>query len=145
MGAFEATLIQLAEQGKAAAVQPPKISMRDFEKVGRAFASELTSTWQLLCVSSSWPAAIRTLLQRGRLCGITGCCLPSHCRLASTLGSLVSRLGLCSACLLVWSSPDLLLLSDLRCAQVLIRARPTVSTKDLVTHTNFTKEFGEEG
>ena len=29
--------------------------------------------------------------------------------------------------------------------QVLIRARPTVSTKDLVTHTNFTKEFGEEG
>ena len=32
-GAFEATLIKLAEDGKAAAVQPPKISMRDFEKV----------------------------------------------------------------------------------------------------------------
>ena len=36
-GAFEATLIQLAEQGKAAQVQTPKISMRDFEKV-RALA-----------------------------------------------------------------------------------------------------------
>ena len=29
--------------------------------------------------------------------------------------------------------------------KVLIRARPTVSTKDLVTHEQFTKEFGEEG
>ncbi|KAK9799427.1 hypothetical protein WJX73_009295 [Symbiochloris irregularis] len=59
-GAFEATLITLAERGLAAGVQPPKICMRDFEKV-------------------------------------------------------------------------------------LLRARPTVSATDLVTHTNFTKEFGEEG
>jgi len=29
--------------------------------------------------------------------------------------------------------------------KVLTRARPTVSTKDLDTHINFTKEFGEEG
>ena len=36
-------------------------------------------------------------------------------------------------------------LTELRGWQVLMRARPTVSTKDLVTHTNFTKEFGEEG
>ena len=59
-GAFEATLITLAERGLAAQVQPPRICMRDFEKV-------------------------------------------------------------------------------------LLRARPTVSAKDLVTHTNFTSEFGEEG
>lgn len=32
-GAFEATLITLAERGLAAGVQPPKICMRDFEKV----------------------------------------------------------------------------------------------------------------
>lgn len=59
-GAFEATLITLAERGLAAQVNPPKICMRDFEKV-------------------------------------------------------------------------------------LLRARPTVSAKDLVTHTQFTSEFGEEG
>lgn len=29
--------------------------------------------------------------------------------------------------------------------KVLLRARPTVSTKDLATFTDFTKEFGEEG
>ena len=29
--------------------------------------------------------------------------------------------------------------------KVLTRARPTVSTKDLESHINFTKEFGEEG
>ncbi len=29
--------------------------------------------------------------------------------------------------------------------KVLTRARPTVSTKDLDSHINFTKEFGEEG
>ena len=59
-GAFEATLAQLAEKGVAAQVQPPKISVRDFEKV-------------------------------------------------------------------------------------LLRARPTVSHKDLQIHEDFTKEFGEEG
>lgn len=32
-GAFEATLVKLAEQGNAAAVTPPVISMRDFQKV----------------------------------------------------------------------------------------------------------------
>ena len=58
--AFPATLASLAESGKAADVQTPFISMRDFEKV-------------------------------------------------------------------------------------LTRARPTVSTKDLETHIQFTKEFGEEG
>ena len=58
--AFAATLASLADSGKAAQVQTPLISMRDFEKV-------------------------------------------------------------------------------------LVRARPTVSTKDLDTHINFTKEFGEEG
>lgn len=29
--------------------------------------------------------------------------------------------------------------------KVLVRARPTVSTKDLETHIQFTTEFGEEG
>ena len=58
--AFTATLASLAESGKAALVETPLISMRDFEKV-------------------------------------------------------------------------------------LTRARPTVSVKDLETHINFTKEFGEEG
>ena len=29
--------------------------------------------------------------------------------------------------------------------RVLLRARPTVSTADLETHTRFTKEFGEKG
>lgn len=29
--------------------------------------------------------------------------------------------------------------------KVLVRARPTVSPKDLETHISFTKEFGEEG
>ena len=29
--------------------------------------------------------------------------------------------------------------------KVLVRARPTVSTKDLDTHIKFTSEFGEEG
>lgn len=29
--------------------------------------------------------------------------------------------------------------------KVLLRARPTVSVKDLATFTDFTKEFGEEG
>ena len=41
------------------------------------------------------------------------------------------------------AAPDALTLCML--PKVLLRARPTVSAKDLVTHTNFTKEFGEEG
>ena len=87
-GAFEATLIKLAEDGKAAAVQPPKISMRDFEKVPCVCSSEEVSVclhvWAcldahsqqlcclicslrlrllLLCYSAPDPGVLFTLLQ----------------------------------------------------------------------------------
>ena len=73
-GAFEATLIKLAEDGKAAAVQPPVISMRDFQKVRLLLARESGQDEKTSCPAKHYAALRHSCkgLQLAKPCGVGG-------------------------------------------------------------------------